>query len=286
MLFEKVNDFAFAIVTEATRAVNIARGMVEDAQRAARAEVRAKEYTLCRFCQAALTNFLIANPDADHETTQAETQTLWEDCRSCSEEYNAHLDAQALEWENRSYGESYAEELNANPHRFHETESGYRKEKSEKLENRAFVCESQTKGNGFVGCPKETQRTPRFSAEDWRAWREDYRSSRPPVTCQKCDTHYPRGKDEGNAIYRGFTLVQCGNCPKPPTAENIQSVMRSMQTPPCGYLIVDEILFVATTQFGITANHTTIEEALRQLWNKGQVKHRKNPFGQDCFALL
>ncbi|MDD9972980.1 MAG: hypothetical protein OXU27_03190 [Candidatus Poribacteria bacterium] len=254
MLFEKVNDFAFAIVTEATRAVNIARGMVEDAQRAARAEVRAKEYTLCRFCQAALTNFLIANPDADHEATQAETQTLWEDCRSCSEEYNAHLDAQAKEWENRSYGESYAEELNANPHRFHETESGYRKEKSEK--------------------------------EDWRAWREDYRSSRPPVTCQKCDTHYPRGKDEGNAIYRGFTLVQCGNCPKPPTAENIQSVMRSMQTPPCGYLIVDEILFVATTQFHITATHTTILEALRQLWNNGQVKHRKNPFGQDCFALL
>ena len=46
----------------------------------------------------------------------------------------------------------------------------------------------------------------------WAAWRDDYRCMRPAVTCQKCDTHYPRGKDEGNAIYIGFRLVQCGNC--------------------------------------------------------------------------
>lgn len=47
---------------------------------------------------------------------------------------------------------------------------------------------------------------------DWQAWREDPRCPRPAVTCQSCDTHYPRGTDEGNAIYQGFNLLQCGNC--------------------------------------------------------------------------
>ena len=48
--------------------------------------------------------------------------------------------------------------------------------------------------------------------QQWRAWREDYRSSRPPVTCETCETHYPSGQDEGNAVYIGYRLVQCGNC--------------------------------------------------------------------------
>ena len=128
--------------------------------------------------------------------------------------------------------------------------------------------------------------------EQWRAWREDYRSSRPPVTCQGCNTHYPAGKDEGNAVYQGYNLVKCGNCQQveftaaavDPKA--IKEVMQSMQSAPSGYWIIDEILFVATTKHGITANLTTITEALRQLWNNGEVKHRKNPFGQDCFALV
>lgn len=53
----------------------------------------------------------------------------------------------------------------------------------------------------------------------WLAWREDYRCTRPAVTCQNCDTHYPRGKDEGNAIYIGFNLVECGNCQQVEFAE-------------------------------------------------------------------
>ena len=53
----------------------------------------------------------------------------------------------------------------------------------------------------------------------WQAWREDSRCTRPAVTCQGCDTHYPRGKDEGNAIYQGFNLVECGNCQKVEFAE-------------------------------------------------------------------
>ena len=49
-------------------------------------------------------------------------------------------------------------------------------------------------------------------AEQWLAWRDDYRSERPAVTCEGCGTHYPRGKDEGNATYIGFSLKSCGAC--------------------------------------------------------------------------
>lgn len=77
-------------------------------------------------------------------------------------------------------------------------------------------------------------------------------------------------------------ILQCRECEKV-DPKSIKAVMQSMEK---RYLIIDEILFVATTKFGITANHTTIKEALRQLWNNGQVKYRKNPFGQDCFSLI
>ena len=48
--------------------------------------------------------------------------------------------------------------------------------------------------------------------EQWHAWRTDYCCERPAVTCQSCGMHYPRGKDEGNATYIGYTLQTCGNC--------------------------------------------------------------------------
>ena len=49
--------------------------------------------------------------------------------------------------------------------------------------------------------------------EQWRAWRDDYRSSRPAVTCEGCGTHYPRGnQDEGNATYIGYSLKSYGEC--------------------------------------------------------------------------
>ena len=89
-------------------------------------------------------------------------------------------------------------------------------------------------------------------------------------------------------VFEGYRLVHCSKCgaQKPSRQaepEAIKKVMQSMQE---GYLIIDEILFVATTKFGITASQSTIREALRQLWNNGQVKYRKNRFGQDCFALI
>lgn len=77
-------------------------------------------------------------------------------------------------------------------------------------------------------------------------------------------------------------VLQCQECEKV-DPEAIKAVMQSMEK---RYLIIDEILFVATAKFSITASHRTLREALRHLWNNGQVKYQKNRFGQDCFALI
>ena len=95
MLFEKVNDFAFAIVTETAKAVETARAMVRDAEVAATAKRKAQLHTDCQACQAGLENFLIEFPDASDDAIQAETENLWETCGACSEEYHAHLERQA-----------------------------------------------------------------------------------------------------------------------------------------------------------------------------------------------
>ena len=56
-------------------------------------------------------------------------------------------------------------------------------------------------------------RKERHHRAEWRNWREDaHRATRPAVTCENCDTHYPRGQDEGNARYEGYNLVECGAC--------------------------------------------------------------------------
>lgn len=77
-------------------------------------------------------------------------------------------------------------------------------------------------------------------------------------------------------------ILKCKECEKV-DPEAIKAVMQSMEK---RYLIIDEILFVATTKFGITASLRTLRDALRHLWNNGQVKYQKNRFGQDCFALI
>ena len=89
------NDFAFAIVTETSRAVETARAMIRDAEVAASAKRTAQLHTNCRACQAGLENFLIEFPDASDDAVQSETEHLWETCGECSEEYHAHLDRQA-----------------------------------------------------------------------------------------------------------------------------------------------------------------------------------------------
>ena len=95
MLFENVNDFAFAIVSSTAKSIETARAMVRDAEVAAHAKHTAQLHTNCRACQAGLENFLIEFPDASDDAVQCETENLWESCGACSAEYHAHLERQA-----------------------------------------------------------------------------------------------------------------------------------------------------------------------------------------------
>lgn len=53
-----------------------------------------------------------------------------------------------------------------------------------------------------------------------------------------------------------------------------------------GWLIVDEILFVASALFKMTFNHNTLLDALRMLYQKGALEHRLNRFNQHTFRLI
>ncbi len=53
-----------------------------------------------------------------------------------------------------------------------------------------------------------------------------------------------------------------------------------------GWLIIDEILFVATAQYKMKFNHDTLLDALRFLFQKGCLEHRRNRFNQHTFRLI
>ena len=53
-----------------------------------------------------------------------------------------------------------------------------------------------------------------------------------------------------------------------------------------GWLIIDEILFVATTQYKMKFNHNTLLDALRLLFQKGCLEYRLNRFNQHTFRLI
>ena len=53
-----------------------------------------------------------------------------------------------------------------------------------------------------------------------------------------------------------------------------------------GWLIIDEILFVATTQYKMKFNHNTLLNALRLLFQKGVLEYRLNRFNQHTFRLI
>ena len=104
MNWKTTNDIAFAIAVEATEAVNTAHAMIRDAKLAAHAKRTAEKHTECRQCQAALENFILEFPDCSEEVITSQLQDAWETCGACSEEYHAHLDRQAAEWEERQRG--------------------------------------------------------------------------------------------------------------------------------------------------------------------------------------
>ena len=53
-----------------------------------------------------------------------------------------------------------------------------------------------------------------------------------------------------------------------------------------GWLIIDEILFVATVQYKMKFNRDTLLDALRFLFQKGCLEHRLNRFNQHTFRLI
>ena len=53
-----------------------------------------------------------------------------------------------------------------------------------------------------------------------------------------------------------------------------------------GWLIIDEILFVATAQYKMKFNHNTLLDALRMLYRQGCLEHRLNRFNQHTFRLI
>ena len=53
-----------------------------------------------------------------------------------------------------------------------------------------------------------------------------------------------------------------------------------------GWLIIDEILFVATAHYQMKFNHNTLLDTLRLLFQKGCLEHRLNKFNQHTFRLI
>lgn len=53
-----------------------------------------------------------------------------------------------------------------------------------------------------------------------------------------------------------------------------------------GWLIIDEILFVATTLFKMKFNHNVLLDALRLLYREGCLEYRRNRFDQHTFRLI
>lgn len=53
-----------------------------------------------------------------------------------------------------------------------------------------------------------------------------------------------------------------------------------------GWLIIDEILFVATTQYKMKFNQDSLLDALRLLYREGCLAYRLNRFDQHTFRLI
>ncbi|MDE0397281.1 MAG: hypothetical protein OXL96_05680 [Candidatus Poribacteria bacterium] len=100
-----MSKFLENIVLSTAAAIQNTRGMIEDAENQARAEIRAAEFTNCPACQSGLVIFLNDTPHASHEAIQAVVKTLWETCPTCIGEYTEYHNSIKCEhgienWEN------------------------------------------------------------------------------------------------------------------------------------------------------------------------------------------
>ena len=90
------------------------------------AETEAQKHTSCELCQAEMVNWRLANPNATKLDAEDAHTEIWENCPNCQAEYSqwceetdraaeletaeheayeAHLEAQAEEWEQSCLGE-------------------------------------------------------------------------------------------------------------------------------------------------------------------------------------
>lgn len=71
----------------------------------------------------------------------------------------------------------------------------------------------------------------------------------------------------------------------PPTLMEVIQFMHASANH-SGWLILDEILFVATTHYKIKFNQQTLLDALRELYTQGCLAYRLNGFHQHTFQLI
>ena len=93
------------IVDGILNGIIIAQELVGEADRQARAEMRAAEFTNCPACQSGLVPFLKDTPHADNDAINAVVKTLWENCPTCIAEYTEYSENIPCEhgvqnWEN------------------------------------------------------------------------------------------------------------------------------------------------------------------------------------------
>ena len=79
--------------------------------------------------------------------------------------------------------------------------------------------------------------------------------------------------------------------PKPhslPEPPSLLEVLKWMETSENynGWLIIDEILFVATAHYKMKFSHNTLLDALRLLYKEGCLEYRLNRFNQHTFRLI
>ena len=69
-------------------------------------------------------------------------------------------------------------------------------------------------------------------------------------------------------------------------ATQVLEILRQMHAGPEGWIIFDEIIFVARVQQKLQLTWDSLRDALRSLYRQKQVEHQQNRFGQDCFRLV
>ena len=89
-----------------------------------------------------------------------------------------------------------------------------------------------------------------------------------------------RSEDDSPARQDG-TLAEV---PPPSLLEVIQWMTASENHN--GWLIIDEILFVATTQYGMQFNQQSLLHALQELFQQGCLAYKRNRFKQHTFRLI